>query len=53
MTRQASVKYCQKNKRLKKSLVQGIKMLLKKKKTRSENMVMNAIKISQKMKSKS
>ena len=34
MTRQASVKYCQKSKRLKKSLVQGIKILLKKKKNK-------------------
>ena len=55
MTRQASAKYYQKNKEKieKKSLVKGMKIFLKKKKTKGKNMVMNVIKISQKMKNKS
>ena len=54
MTRQASPKYYRKTKgRFKNSLVNDIKILLKKKKTIKENMVVNPMKISQKMKSKS
>ena len=39
-------------KKIKKSLMKGIKMLLKKKRTKSENMAVNDIRISQKTKSK-
>ena len=38
---------------IKKSLMKGIKNFQKKKKIKRENMVMNKIKVSQKMKSKS
>ena len=40
------------SKKIKKSLVKGIKMLLKKKKTKSENMVASDTEISLKMKNK-
>ena len=54
MTRHASAKYYRKKtEKILKSLVKGIKNFLKKKKTKRENMVMNKIKISQKMKNKS
>ena len=55
MARQASAKYYQKKQRKdsKKSLVKGIKIFLKKEKTKRENMVVGTIKISQKMKNKS
>ena len=47
MTKQASAKYYQKtNKNFLKSLVEGIKIFLIKKKIKSENMVVNAIRIS-------
>ena len=39
-------------KKFKKSLVKGIKIFLKKEKTKSENVVANDMKISQKIKSK-
>ena len=39
-------------KKFKKSLVKGIKIFLKNEKTKSENVVANDMKISQKMKSK-
>ena len=52
MSKNLSAKYYQENKeRLQKKLVKNIKIFLKKKK--SNNMVVNVIKISQKMKNKS
>ena len=56
MTRPASAKYLKKKKqrkRLKKSLVKGIKIFLKKKKPKRENMVGSTKKISHKMTNKS
>ena len=55
MSKNLSAKYYQKNKeRLQKTkLVKDIKIFLKKKKTKSDNMVVNVTKISQKMKNKS
>ena len=51
MTRKASGRYYQKKKeKIKKSLMKGIKIFLKKKKIKRENMVVNAIKTSQKTK---
>ena len=51
MSKSLSAKYCQENKeRLQKKLVKDIKIFLKKKKKKSNNMVMNITKISQKMK---
>ena len=45
MSREASTKYYQKNKeRIKKSRLKDIKILLKKKKAKSENMVFNNLK---------
>ena len=54
MSREASAKNDEKkqNKKIKKSLMKDIKMLLKKKRTKSENMAVNDIRISQKTKSK-
>ena len=51
MSREASAKNDEK-KQKKKSLMKDIKMLLKKKRTKSENMAVNDIRISQKTKSK-
>ena len=49
-----SAKYYQENKeRLQKKLVKDIKVFLKKKKRKSDNMVVNVTKISQRMKNKS
>ena len=53
MFKNLSVKYYQKNKeRLQKELAKDIKIFLKKKKKKSDNMIMNGTKISQKMKNK-
>ena len=50
MSKNLSVKYCKENKeRLQKKLAKNIKIFLRKKK-KSNNMVMNVTKISQKMK---
>ena len=54
MSKNSSTKYYQVNKeRLQKNLVKDIKIFLKKKKTKSNNLVVNMTKIFQKMKSKS
>ena len=54
MSKTLSAKYYQENKeRLQKKLVKDIKSLLKKKKKKSDNMVVNVTKISIKMKNKS
>ena len=54
MSREESADIIKKTtKRFKKSLVKDIKILLKKEKTESENMVVNDIKISQNMENKS
>ena len=54
MSKNSSTKYYQVNKeRLQKNLVKDIKIFLKKKKNKSNNMVVNMTKIFQKMKSKS
>ena len=50
---QISSKKAKKKKRLKKSLMKGIKIFLKKKKATSKNMAIKDIRISQKMKNKS
>ena len=51
MSKNLSAKYYQENKeRLQKKLLKDIKMFLKKKKKKSDNMVVNVTKISQKMK---
>ena len=53
MPKDFSAKYYEKTKkRFKKSLVKGIKILLKKKKIKIENIVANDIRISQKINSK-
>ena len=53
MFKNLSVKYYQKNKeRLQKELAKDIKIFLKKKMKKSDNMIMNVTKISQKMKNK-
>ena len=53
MSIEASTKYYKKaKKRFKKSLVKDMKILPKKKKTKSENMAVNNIRISQKIKNK-
>ena len=54
MSKNLSAKYYQENKeRLQKKLMKGIKTFLKKKKSKSSNIVMNDRKIYQKMKKKS
>ena len=54
MSKHISAKYYQQNKeRLQKKLVKDIKIFLKKKKWKSNNMVINVTKISRKMKKKS
>ena len=54
MSKDSSAKYYQNNKeRLQKELIKDIKVFLKKKKIKSDNMVVNDTKIYQKMKSKS
>ena len=54
MSKHISAKYYQHNKeRLQKKLVKDIKIFLKKKKWKSNNMVINITKISRKMKKKS
>ena len=54
MSKHVSAKYYQHNKeRLQKKLVKDIKIFLKKKKWKSNNMVINVTKISRKMKKKS
>ena len=54
MSKTLSAKYYQQNKeRLQKKLVKDIKIILKTKKKKSGNMVMNITKISQKTKNKS
>ena len=54
MSKDSSAKYYQNNKeRLQKELIKDIKVFLKKKKIKSNNMVVNDTKIYQKMKSKS
>ena len=53
MSKNSSVTYYQKNKdRLHKKLVKGIKIFLRKRKTKSGNMVASQMKIFQKMKNK-
>ena len=53
MSKHISAKYYQHNKeRLQKKLVKDIKIFLKKKKWKSNNMVINVTKISRKMKKK-
>ena len=54
MSKNLSAKYYQENKeRLQKKLVKDIKIFLKKRKKKSDNMLMNVTKIFQKMKNKS
>ena len=54
MSENLPAKYYQENKeRLQKKLMKDIKIFLKKKKRKSNNMVVNVTKISQKMKNKS
>ena len=54
MSKTLSAKYYQENKeKLQKKLVKHIKIFLKKKKKKSDNMVANVTKISQRMKNKS
>ena len=54
MSKSLSAKYYQKNKeRLQKNLVKDVKIRLKRKEKRSNNVVVNVIKIFQKMKNKS
>ena len=54
MSKNLSAKYYQENKeRQQKKLVKTIKIFLEKKKKKSDNMVVNVTKISQKMKNKS
>ena len=54
MCKKLLAKYYQENKeRLQKKLVKDIKIFLRKKKKKSNNMVVNVTKISQKMKNKS
>ena len=54
MSKNLSAKYYQENKeRPQKKLVKNIKIFLKKKKLKSNSMIVNVIKISQKMKNKS
>ena len=51
MSKNLSAKYYQENKeRLKKNIVKNIKIILRKKKNKSNNMVVNNTKISQKIK---
>ena len=51
MSKNSSAKFYQENKeRLQKKLTKGIKIFLKKKKKKSDNMVVNVTKVSQKMK---
>ena len=51
MSKNSSAKLYQENKeRLQKKLTKGIKIFLKKKKKKSDNMVVNVTKVSQKMK---
>ena len=53
MSKDSSARYHQKNKeKILTFLVKGMKILLKKKKTKSENMFVKDIKISQKLKNK-
>ena len=53
MSKSLSAKYYQKNKeRLQKNLVKDVKIRLKRKEKRSNNVVVNVIKIFQKMKNK-
>ena len=53
MSKNVSAKYYQENKeRLQKKLLKDIKIFLKKKKKKSDNMVMNVTEISQNMKNK-
>ena len=53
MSKNVSAKYFQENKeRLQKKLLKDIKIFLKKKKKKSDNMVMNVTEISQNMKNK-
>ena len=54
MSKSLSAKYYQENKeRLQKNLVKDVKIRLKRKEKRSNNVVVNVVKIFQKMKSKS
>ena len=53
MTREASAKFYKKTKKRFKRLVKDIKILLRRKTQKQENIVLNSIKISQKMKNKS
>ena len=54
MSKTLSAKYYKENKRkIKKKLMKDIKIFLKKKNKKNENMVVNVTKISQKMKNKS
>ena len=54
MSKILTAKYCEENKeRLKKKLAKDIKIFLKKKKKKSNNIFVNIAKISQKMKNKS
>ena len=50
MSKNLTAKYYQKNKDYKEKLVEDTKILLKKKRKKSDNMVLKATKISQKMK---
>ena len=53
MSKTLSAKYCRENKeRLQKKLVKDIKIFLKKKKKKRDDMVVKVTKISQKMKNK-
>ena len=53
MSKTLSAKYYQENKDYKKKFVKGIRIFLKKKKKKSNSMVVNVTKISQNIKNKS
>ena len=53
MSKHISAKYCHNKERLQKKLVKDIKIFLKKKEWKSNNLVINVTKISRKMKKKS
>ena len=54
MSKNLSAKYCQENKeRLQNRLLKDIKIFLKEKRKKNDSMVVNVIKVSQKMKNKS
>ena len=52
MSKDSSARYLEKQRKIKKKLVKGIKIFLKKKSTKSKNKVTNNIKISLSVKNK-